>query len=847
MGIVSAMMQVGAAIKHAVAALFKVTHSLRFDGSGDYLLSAPISASDDTTFTVSAWVKMDDVTGGVNSILSGIYVAGTANHQIIFSTDGDEVRYFQFTNGNYTSDIKTSNSPISAGVWHHVVFQIDTTASLPDDRVKIWVDGTPQTNFATQTTYSQNAQTLMSNGTWPSTLVHQQLTVGGAYSTGNTTFYYKFGGLIAELHFIDGQALSASDFGETRDGQWVPKEVTGVTYGNNGFYLPFSAPSSEVNAFNSVLWTADGTTAIDIEGVGFQPDLVWMKARNQAYNHHLHDAVRGTNKWLQTNLTNGEDTANTNSLTSYNSDGFTLGTGSNGNYSGTGGTTHVAWCWKAGGAPTSSNSATNGSAMVDGVATTTASIASAASASITPTKMSVNTGAGFSIVQYTGTGSAATIPHGLNSAPDVIIIKDTSAAQTSDQWPVFHSATGATGDLVYLHKSSAGIPAQTVWNNTNPTSDVFSVGTWGGINYTGDDFIAYCWHSVPGFSKFGSYSGSGGAGNKVTTGFKPAFVMIKSTGSNNWVIIDNKRSPVNYADKILYPDEAWVEATGSTTTSINFLADGFDFGGGGGSINSSGSHSYIYMAFADTSPNLGLDTTTNSNNFTVNGGITPDDQLIDSPNLRFASFDPDTITSSITLSEANLVPTTSSTGDVTVRVNATNFAKSSGKYYFEACYTGTVTTGQGYESGWVATSLAVSTGRPATTSSGYALGTGSPYYTFNNNTVTNQTSLGNVSTNSVARIAVDLDDGKMWIGVDATWIGDPAAGTGNTFSWSPATEMVPYCTPYQSGREQTFNFGQDHTFAGSLSPLTSPYTDDDGNGEFYYEPPSGFKALATSY
>lgn len=254
MGIVSAMMQVGAAIKHA---LFKVTHSLRFDGSGDYLLSSQLSAggtNSRTTFTISAWVRMHSQPAGVVDVLSAVYLPAPTNLQIgLLITSALDVRWFEFDNssgGTYPGDYTTSTSPISVGSWHHIVCQVDTTAASSADRVKIWVDGSAETLTETAA-YSANYTTLMSAGTWPNTSVAQKLSVGAAFNQGNSTPTRPLPGQLAEIHFIDGTAYDASYFGETNtNSQWVPKEVTGVTYGNNGFHLDF-ADSSTASALGT--------------------------------------------------------------------------------------------------------------------------------------------------------------------------------------------------------------------------------------------------------------------------------------------------------------------------------------------------------------------------------------------------------------------------------------------------------------------------------------------------------------------------------------------------------------------------------------------------------------------
>ena len=328
--------------------------------------------------------------------------------------------------------------------------------------------------------------------------------------------------------------------------------------------------------FNTVLYTGN-SAARSITGVGFQPDFLWTKCRSTAESHRLHDAVRGGNGTVLYEL-NSNETASEGTdtlVSSFESDGFAIAAGANSpNVSGR---TYVAWNWLAG----------NGTASnTDGSITST---------------VSVNQKAGFSVVSYTGTGANATVGHGLGAAPALIIAKDRTAARTFDQWPVLHQATGAAGALVYLHATGAGVADSVVWNNTNPTSDVFSIGTWGGVNYSGDAFIAYCFAEVEGYSKFGSYTGNGSTdGPFVYCGFRPAFVMVKRTDvANSWVMFDSERNPHNVTDKYLIANLSTAEGTGSGSSDLHdFVSNGFKVRSSNLAQNASGG-TYIFMAFAE--------------------------------------------------------------------------------------------------------------------------------------------------------------------------------------------------------------------------------------------------------
>ena len=336
-------------------------------------------------------------------------------------------------------------------------------------------------------------------------------------------------------------------------------------------------PATNVSEhFNTVTYTGNNSSK-SITGVGFQPDLVWVKNRTNANSHNLIDSVRGATKVIYSNGVNDEDTRS-NSLTSFDSDGFSLGNyvGVNGNYN------YVAWCFKAGGAPTATNTGgqtpTSGSKMVDGTAVTD----NYPTADIYPTKQSVNTKLGFSVTEYTGAGSNKSLPHGLDVPPEMYIIKRTSSDQN---WWVY---TTEGGDFQYLslNETSAAIDADQYY--TRPTGSIIKQGNLG-------TNIMYSFASKRGVSKVGSYTGTGTSGNKIYTGFEPAFVMMKRTSSAGagWYIVDNKRDTNTNKNKYLSADSSAEEATSGS--SITFNRDGFTFSGS--SYNTSG-QTHIYLAFA---------------------------------------------------------------------------------------------------------------------------------------------------------------------------------------------------------------------------------------------------------
>nr|BAR28052.1 hypothetical protein [uncultured Mediterranean phage uvMED] len=327
--------------------------------------------------------------------------------------------------------------------------------------------------------------------------------------------------------------------------------------------------------FQTKLYSGTGSTnSVTFDGSeNMQPDWVWIKARsNSDQPHALFDSVRGVNKVLYSNNTDAEDDDSANgSLTSFDSDGFTVG----GFYNrvNQSGETFVSWNWKASGS-TASNT--------DGSITST---------------VSANTTAGFSIVSYTGTGSAATIGHGLNSEAKMVIVKERSGA---DAWIVGHSSIGFTKNLL-LNATNAEFADSTIWNNTSPTSSVFSVGSSASTNQSSATYIAYCFADVKGYSKFGSYTGNGNAdGTFVYLGFKPAWLVVKNivSATDSWHTKNNKSSPFNVVDDALYLNMSIAELTNNSALNVDFLSNGFKLRTNNTASNGSGT-SYIYMAFAE--------------------------------------------------------------------------------------------------------------------------------------------------------------------------------------------------------------------------------------------------------
>jgi hypothetical protein len=319
--------------------------------------------------------------------------------------------------------------------------------------------------------------------------------------------------------------------------------------------------------FNTLLYVGDSTSSRNITGVGFQPDLVWIKDRDRANNHTIQDAIRGAGYNMQTNTTNASGLA-TETLSSFDADGWTMNNGGGVNedtYN------YVAWNWLGANA---SSSNTDGS--------------------ITST-VSASTTSGFSIVGYTGTGSNATVGHGLGVAPKMIIAK---CLDNAKHWLVFHNSLDTNKNLYLNLTNTEDTPSPEIYRKGSFTDNVFAIGTHDRINASSQSMVAYCFAEKKGFSKFGSYTGNGNAdGTFIYTGFKPAFVMFKNTSSALfWQIHDSARDSFNEVQKRLAPNSS--DAEGSGSIPIDFLSNGIKLRTTATTWNESGSN-FIYMAFAE--------------------------------------------------------------------------------------------------------------------------------------------------------------------------------------------------------------------------------------------------------
>lgn len=427
--------------------------------------------------------------------------------------------------------------------------------------------------------YGSNGTKSTSNGT------QTTATYGSTYTTGDligvaldldagTITFYKNG-------VSQGQAYSGLS------GTYFPALVTleggdlSANFGQRPFaYTPPTGFKSLCTTNLTDPTIADGSTAMDvalytgngtsqsITSINHAPDFVWIKNRSSSGSHGLFDAVRGAGERLRSDTTGAEQTQST-TLTSFDSNGFSLGSGYN-----TSSTSYVAWAWDAG---TTTVSNTDG--------TITSSVRA-------------NPTTGFSIVSYVGTQAIGTVGHGLNATPQMFIVKSRDTSFTGD-WRTYHIGIDDPQRYLKLHSTAASAAGSSTWNSTDPTSSVFTLGSGLTVNTSGDNYIAYCFAPVEGYSAFGSYISNGiDEGPWIYTGMRPRLIMIKRVDSpGNWLIYDTARDPVNEAVSRLFPNLADKEET-ATKNRLDIFSNGFKPAKVDNDHNF-GSGTYIYAAFAE--------------------------------------------------------------------------------------------------------------------------------------------------------------------------------------------------------------------------------------------------------
>ena len=539
-------------------------------GAGnDSLVDSPTSYGTDT---------------GVGGTVRGNYC--TLNPLVVFGTSA-------FSNGNLNvsvSSLNTNNFATIAiptsGKWY---WEYQITA--------IGGGGSPMAGVATTSSnspalfYRSNGDKLVdgTSSSYGATYTTTD-TIGVAIDTdGGTITFYKNGSSQGAITY----ATSSGSFFPALRSNAATDNFT-VNFGQRAFantapsgfkaLCTQNLPTPTIGAttatqagkyFNPVLYTGTGSSQ-SITGVGFQPDWTWLKNRSAGNNHQLFDAVRGVQKAIYSDLTLAEAT-NANALTAFGSDGFTLGSESGINGSGS---SFVSWNWKANGSG-SSNTA----------------------GSITST-VSANTTSGFSVVTYTGQSGAGTVGHGLGVAPAMIIVK--SRSNGAYGWAVWHS-TFTQSEYLLMETTDVKGTASNYWNSSAPSTWTSAFGVGAGpkyVNNSGDTFVAYCFAQIAGYSAFGSYTGNGSTdGAFIYTGFRPAYLMVKRTDASfGWWIFDATRNPSNVVTFYLAADSSGAE---NNFGVVDFTSNGFKFRDSSQGWNASGG-SYIFMAFASVPQKFSL-------------------------------------------------------------------------------------------------------------------------------------------------------------------------------------------------------------------------------------------------
>ena len=484
---------------------------------------------------------------------------------------------------------------VGVGITHHdstsaykyaMSYQSDGRFYGEDNNTTTFVTGKTHANYGdiVQVAVDMNDKKMWIgiNGNWidsgdPATGTTENFntTVGFGYQH-YVPFYDSYGSSGLSMNFgqnptFGGKRTAGTNTDDNGKGLFaydVPEGYLALC-GDN---LPTPAIADPGKHFKTVLWTGDGNSGRSIVGVGFTPDLVWIKERTSTSSHQWHDSVRGAGTAIFSNSTAAESYSNTY-LYSLDSDGFTLGTSGSVNASTD---DYVAWCWRAGAGTTSAN--TDGS--INSV-------------------VSVNQTAGFSIVSYTGTGSAGTVGHGLGKAPSLIITKHRAGTSAGNvNWNVCTSVI--PGGYLELNTTAAHSSNADRYVTAGTNTNSFP-GGYVHFNDSNRTYISYCWAEIEGYSKFGSYTGNGDAdGPFVYCGFKPAWVLIKQTNdANNWHMADSSRKSINPVNMVLRANLSNTESPDHAAFHIDFLSNGFKLRSTNDELNENTS-SYIFAAFAES-------------------------------------------------------------------------------------------------------------------------------------------------------------------------------------------------------------------------------------------------------
>ena len=523
-------------------------------------------------YTITFWFNATQIATTYSVFLS-TYVSN--GWSIDTGVTTNKLRFY-FDGGSSGSINLYTTSTISLNTWYHVAVTMDH-----DSIAAIYLNGsTPDT---------QTGSDLGSN------------TGGNVIIGANSPIGNPIKGPMDQIRIFNS-ALDATEI------QYIFNNETATTAAElNPSSWSGNVPATCVAAYqldgngNDVggAYNSSSTTDMRYVGTNFTPDFVWTKNINAPASHYLFDSVRGPGYEVYSDLNLAQDplpsaSASTTTLTSFDSKGFSAGTGNGLNNNNS---NYVAWQWRAGGAPSATNTQSSGamtanSVSLDGVLQS--SYTPSASSTLYPDKMSINTEAGFSIINYTGSGSDADIPHGLSSAPEIVIVKRLDA---SGHWVTGETAANDFSKQLFLDLDSAK-QSGSYFLSTNPTANVFTVrGASGDVGANNGKYVAYCFHSVAGYLKVGSYLGNNSTSNTQTVGFQPSWLLVKRTDdTGHWNILDNKRNTSNPRNSALEADTDVSQQT-STNNNVNFNSDNFEIATADAAWNASGG-TYFYIAIA---------------------------------------------------------------------------------------------------------------------------------------------------------------------------------------------------------------------------------------------------------
>ena len=851
------------------------------DATASRLRFEPTTTGSNTDWTISFWIKRNSL-GTIQDIIdvgagdgTGGSGSSDANTDTIQFQSDDTIRI----QNNGSAILHTNAKFRDTTAWYNIVVKSDADNSDVDEfgnananRLKVYINGVDQDDSASGGGgFSTDNRSGLSS--WSEIGSTDPIQIGARiYNNGNNLDAY-----LAEFHYVDGTALTASSFGEIKEGIWIPKDYTG-THGTNGFYLDFTDDTT-VAGFSAVTYTgpipasaAAGTTGT-VSGVGFSPDFVWIKNRTFSLgsNHQLFDVVRGIDssgdQALHTNTKDAQSTTNSNGgVSSIDSDGFTVkagtdtGTGRS-RLTGSDADNYVSWNWQAGGAPTTDNSAGQGNVPTAGsVKINGSNSSSALSGSLVAKKISANTTYGFSIVKWTGVGEgAATIDHGLGVAPKFIITKHIN--DNTYNWNCFHQGIDASSPedfFIALNPDTNGSPrgrqelsAADCWNQTLPTNTVFSVKSEATAGENGEDMLAYCFAEISGYSSIGSYTGNGSStGPTITTGFDVGWLLIKKThtvssgataSGTSWVVLDRARDAATQGRTPLFAGETAVEVD---SPNVTFTSTGFQIITASTAVNTSGDN-YIYVAIKNTRTNAFYFDQSGNGNHPSATGLEYTDSKPDLPTNNFCVVNSLSDVSDIVLSNGNLTLTSTTDSWPTVRGT---MGVPSGKWYYEVISTDTTRWG----AGWATSEFQTGSSFSNTISDAILAYSTDPLgvLDFGTSRSINGSPAFSASTpqNNILQVAIDIDAGKFWLGINNTYVnnssgsaGNPSAGTNELETFTAGTEMFPAFI--NNSGNLTINFGQDSTF-GNLR-TAGGNSDVNGNGDFFYAPPTDFLALCS--